>query len=124
MKRFFNEEPEDDGPAKKQVFDKGKARSVSTPVVSQGFSLDLSAGLPDVQETFNTSSNITMDSFPGDDAVDPPLSSELSYNVGRRLRDRAGDQSEAEEVIEVIPATQIEEDKSDEQANLWEVYLH
>lgn len=69
-----------------------------------------------------------MDSFPGDDAVDPPLSSELSYNVGRRLRDRAwdraGDQSEAEEVIEVIPATRIEEDKSDEQANLWEVYLH
>ncbi|KAM6479970.1 hypothetical protein HDV62DRAFT_392638 [Trichoderma sp. SZMC 28011] len=35
MKRFFSEEPEDDGPAKKQVFDKGKARSVSTPVVSQ-----------------------------------------------------------------------------------------
>lgn len=65
-----------------------------------------------------------MDSFPGDDAVDSPLSSELSYNVGRRLRDRAGDQSEAEEVIEVIPATQIEEDKSDEQTDLWEVYLH
>lgn len=54
MKRFFNEEPEDDGPAKKQVFDKGKARSVSTPVVSQGFSLDLSAGLPDVQEVKDT----------------------------------------------------------------------
>ncbi|KAJ4865430.1 hypothetical protein T069G_01960 [Trichoderma breve] len=35
MKRSFREEPEDDGPAKKQVFDKGKARSVSTPVVSQ-----------------------------------------------------------------------------------------
>ncbi|KAL5088909.1 hypothetical protein Trisim1_006054 [Trichoderma cf. simile WF8] len=35
MKRFFSEEPEDDGPAKKQVFDKGKARSISTPVVSQ-----------------------------------------------------------------------------------------
>ncbi|KKP07333.1 hypothetical protein THAR02_00530 [Trichoderma harzianum] len=35
MKRFFSEEPEDDGPAKKQVFGKGKARSVSTPVASQ-----------------------------------------------------------------------------------------
>ncbi|KAL6790796.1 hypothetical protein J3E68DRAFT_429394 [Trichoderma sp. SZMC 28012] len=35
MKRFFSEEPEDDGPAKKQVFDKGKARSVSALVVSQ-----------------------------------------------------------------------------------------
>ncbi|KAL6817322.1 hypothetical protein J3E69DRAFT_369982 [Trichoderma sp. SZMC 28015] len=35
MKRFFSEEPEDNGPAKKQVFGKGKARSVSTPVVSQ-----------------------------------------------------------------------------------------
>ncbi|KAK4080902.1 hypothetical protein Trihar35433_2007 [Trichoderma harzianum] len=31
---------------------------------------------------------------------------------------------ETEEVIEVIPATQIEEDKSDEEANLCEVYLH
>ncbi|KAK0763615.1 hypothetical protein N5P37_002994 [Trichoderma harzianum] len=35
MKRFFSEEPEADDPAKKQVFDKGKTRSVSTPVVSQ-----------------------------------------------------------------------------------------
>ncbi|KAL7953256.1 hypothetical protein V8C34DRAFT_318337 [Trichoderma compactum] len=35
MKRFLSEEPEDDAPAKKQVFAKGKARSVSTPVVSQ-----------------------------------------------------------------------------------------
>ncbi|KAK4085068.1 uncharacterized protein Triagg1_58 [Trichoderma aggressivum f. europaeum] len=35
FKRFPSEEPEDKAPTKKQVFDKGKARSVSTPVVSQ-----------------------------------------------------------------------------------------
>lgn len=75
-----------------------------------------------------------MPSLPGDDALDPPLSLELLHGAGLdeihaffpleapAPVETPEAESEAEEVIEVIPATQIQEDEPDEIAGPREVF--